>query len=90
MVEYLKELQAEKESLESMQDKGKATNAIKLIEQGKTATMMLFLFFIGITHKDPSDVIETACVHQLTIASTQIRDDHQHLQSCLDIETIVS
>ena len=38
MVEYLKELQAEKESLESMQDKGKATNAIKLIEQGKTVT----------------------------------------------------
>ena len=63
MVEYLKELQAEKESLEAMQDKGKATNAIKLIEQGKTATMMLFLVFVGITHKDPSDVIERACVH---------------------------
>ena len=41
MVEYLKELQAEKETLEALPDKGKASNAIKLIEQGKTATVMV-------------------------------------------------
>ena len=35
MVEYLKELQAEKESLEALQDGAKTANAIKLIEQGK-------------------------------------------------------
>ncbi len=35
MVEYLKELQAEKESLEALQDGAKAANALKLIEQGK-------------------------------------------------------
>ncbi len=35
MVEYLKELQAEKESLEALQDGAKTANALKLIEQGK-------------------------------------------------------
>ena len=35
MVEYLKELQAEKESLEALQEGAKTVNAIKLIEQGK-------------------------------------------------------
>lgn len=43
MVEYLKELQAEKECLEALPDKGKTTNALKLIEQGKRNLFSLFL-----------------------------------------------
>jgi hypothetical protein len=39
MVEYLKELQAEKESLEASLEKGKTSNAIKLIEQGQGLTI---------------------------------------------------